>query len=188
MKIARGLALLFTAFGQAVFSQNISVGLRGGVPLNDTLTVVQDRFKNIPKRYVFGPTIEVRLPANLGFVFDVLYQKLEYQQLGTAAASRSGSQWEFPLMLRKRFGQSFARPFLGGGVSFNKISGIGNPVEFVKSSTTGIVFSGGVEVKIPLIRITPEIRYGRRLDDNFKLQNLLESDRNQFKVLVGVTF
>ncbi|MEZ5352589.1 MAG: hypothetical protein R2762_08125 [Bryobacteraceae bacterium] len=54
-------------------AQNLSVGLRAGAPVLDAFDTVETRFKSIPHRYTFGPTFEVRLPANLGITFDILY-------------------------------------------------------------------------------------------------------------------
>ncbi|MEZ5352590.1 MAG: hypothetical protein R2762_08130 [Bryobacteraceae bacterium] len=104
--------------------------------------------------------------------------------------SRTGSLWQFPLMLRKKFGPGPAKPFLAAGASFSRLSGLAvrDPAEFVKSYTTGVVFGGGVEIKVPIIRITPEIRYTHRFEDQFRVGNLINLRGNQLTMLVGVTF
>jgi hypothetical protein len=181
----RYLLLLLAALPGA--AQSISAGVRGGAPILEAFDVVESRFQNVPHRYTIGPTLEVRLPANLTITLDALYQKLEFEAEGV---QRSGTQWEFPVMLRKNFGPGPAKPFLAGGLSFNRISGLAirEPTEFIKTSTAGVVFGAGVEVKVPLIRVTPEIRYTHRLEDQFRIGNLIKFSNHQLTALVGITF
>jgi hypothetical protein len=60
----------------------------------------------------------------------------------------------------------------------------------LKTSGTGIVVGAGIDIKVPVIRLAPEIRY-TRLGTNF-FEGItgasLASQRNQMEVLVGVTF
>jgi hypothetical protein len=165
-------------------AQSVSVGIRAGVPVSDAFDVLPGRFsfRNIPHHWTLGPTLEVRLPLRLGLTFDALYSRVEYEQQDTGA-SVTGGQWEFPVMLRFRGGVGPVQPFIAGGGSFNKITDISAP----KSTVAGAVVGAGVEVKIPFIRITPEIRYTRRFSDNVNLEGL-RSNRNQFVFLTGFTF
>jgi len=178
---------LFLLCAAAASAQGLSVGVRGGAPLNDFFDSAQTRFREIPHRYIVGPTFEVRLPANLGISLDVLYQRLEVDDNG---AIKTGSVWEFPIMLRKRFGKNAAKPFLAGGVSINRLSpgAITDPAAFFKTSTTGIVVGAGVELKALFLKFTPEIRYTHRIEENFRIGNLISSGKEQFTVLLGVTF
>ncbi|MEZ5403022.1 MAG: hypothetical protein R2729_25310 [Bryobacteraceae bacterium] len=178
---------LFLAVAGLLPAQSLSVGVRGGAPILDAFHTIGNRFESIPHRYTFGPTFEVRLPANFGINFDILYQRLEYSDNGE---SKKGSQWEFPLMLRKRFGGEPAQPFLAAGVAFNRLSGLAirDPAEFVKTFTTGVVFGGGVELRLPVIRVAPEVRYTHRFDEQFRISNLISARDNQLTFLVGVTF
>jgi hypothetical protein len=134
----------------------ISVGVRGGVPLSDALDA-SGRFRSVPKRWTFGPTFEVRLPAGFGIGVDALYRRVAVQEAGRET---SGSRWDFPILLRKRFGIGPAKPFLGGGLVFDRLTGVvtQGPRDFVKKNHNGIVFCGGVEIKVPKARITPELR------------------------------
>lgn len=177
MKYCFLLFCLTTAsFGQ------ISYGLRGGIPLNEALDDIPGRvtFKNRPQHWVLGPTLEIRLPKRLAITFDVLYQRLKFDG---PTGERTGSEWEFPAMMRYRFGNGMARPFVAGGGSFNKITGITTP----RSSVNGIVVGGGAEIKIPLLRITPELRYTHKLGENISLDGL-RSRTNRVLLLVGLTF
>jgi len=171
------LSFLTTAsFGQ------ISWGLRGGVPLNEALEDFPGRFtfQTRPHHWVLGPTLEIRLPKRLGITFDLLYRRLQFDGPG---GRQTGGEWEFPAMLRYRFGSGALRPFVAGGGSFNKITGITTP----RSSVTGVVFGAGAEIKIPLLRIAPELRFTHKLDENISLEGL-RSRTNRILLLVGLTF
>lgn len=165
-----------------VWAQNISVGIRAGIPATDAFKTGPGRFsfRNVPHRWTFGPGLEVRLPLSLAVTLDALYSRLEFEQ-GTTR--QTGGQWEFPAMLRYRFGAGNARPFVAAGGSFNKITGLRTPT----SSVTGVVFGAGVDLKAPLIRIAPELRYTRRLSESLTLEGL-RSNQNQVVFLVGFLF
>jgi hypothetical protein len=176
MRLAVGLLLVANGWAQ------ISWGARAGVPLNSALETFSSRtnFENRPKYWLFGPALEIRLPKRLAITFDALYQRLEFDGPG---GRRTGGEWDFPATMRYRFGQGAVRPFVAGGGSFNKITGIAAP----RSSVTGIVMGGGVELKLPLVRIAPELRYTHRLEENITLDGL-RSQRNRAWLLVGLTF
>ena len=178
----------FLLFSWALSAQSISVGVRGGVPLSDALDT-SGRFKSIPKRWTFGPAFEVRLPAGFGIGVDALYRRAAVEESGRETA---GSRWDFPIMLRKRFGFGPIKPFIAGGLVFDRITGlvIEGPKEFVKKSHNGIVFGGGVEIKAAKIRLTPELRYSHRGSDSLigAVGGLLRSNPNTFDFLVGLTF
>ena len=158
----------------------LSYGVRAGAPLTEGLQTLQGRFQNVPHHWVAGPTVEVRIPHKLGITFDVLYSRLEY----SGGASVTGGHWEFPATVRKRFGKRRAQPFVAAGASFNKITGIAT----ARSSVAGLVYGGGVEIKIPLVHFAPELRYTRRLGENVSIANIIRSRQNQIAFLFGVTF
>lgn len=180
------LASAFLAAAAGLPAQNISVGFRGGVPFTDSFKTVQnaasgDLFKNKPGHWILGPTFEVRLPAGFGVTLDALYNRLGFESNGQ---SQTGGQWEFPAMLRYRIGpQPVFKPFVAAGGSFNKLTGLKTP----SSSVTAIVFGGGVEVKLPFMRIAPELRLSRRLSDSITVGSV-RANLNQAVFLVGFTF
>jgi Outer membrane protein beta-barrel domain len=177
------LALLALLTAPA-WAQSLSVGVRAGVPLSDAFDVFPGRFsfRNLPHHWTAGPTIEVRLPFSLGVTFDALYSRVEYERIDSPGGE-SGGQWEFPLMLRFRSGAGPVHPFVAGGASFNKLTDISAPT----SSAAGVVVGAGVELKVPFVRITPEIRYTRRFSDQLNLEGL-RSNRNELVFLTGITF
>jgi hypothetical protein len=176
--------LLLALVAATAWAQSISVGVRGGVPASDAFDVLPGgpSFRNVPHRWTAGPTVEIFLPFSLGLTFDALYSKVEYERLDSMGRE-SGGQWDFPLLLRYRAGVGPVRPFVAGGGSFNKLTDVTAPT----STVAGLVLGAGVEVKIPFIRITPEMRYTRRLEDQLELEGL-RSNRNQLVFLVGLTF
>jgi Outer membrane protein beta-barrel domain len=201
-----GLAMCLVA--QSALAQNISIGVRAGVPLNDALSAVRSPnfgFSSDRPRYAVGPTFEVRLPLGLGFHVDALYRKIGVTGASpTATGTNSFSFWQFPVMAKLRLGVGPLRPFVSAGPSFSKLSGVGDAGsclikltgatscagKVLKSSGTGIAFGAGLDMKIPVIRLAPEVRY-TRLGANFfegTAGASLASQRNQLEVLVGITF
>lgn len=178
------LALVLLASGLS--AQNISVGFRGGVPFTDSFKTISsaaagDLFKDLPGRWIIGPTFEVRLPAGFGVTLDALYSRLGYE---VAGQTDTGGKWEFPAMLRYRIGpQPGIKPFIAGGGSFSTITGLRTP----SSSVTGIVFGGGVEIKVPFIRIAPEVRVTHQLSDPITVGSV-RANLTQAVFLVGITF
>jgi opacity protein-like surface antigen len=193
------LCLLGTsaAFGQ------ISFGLRGGVPLTDFYHLVSSggaTFQSGSTRFILGPTIEVHLPAGFGIEADALYRHFSYNATGTLADTsvntKANSAWEFPLLIKYRVPTPVVRPFLDAGFAFDRWSGvkqITNAVGLTKSDVsgvnTGVVLGGGLELKLPFIKISPEIRFTRWGAKNISdLGGVLHLNQNQAEFLIGLTF
>jgi hypothetical protein len=200
--------ILFLLGSLPLAAQNISVGVRGGVPLTDLVSTVQSQAAGINSnfpRYVIGPTFEVRLPFGLGFHIDALYRKMSFESnVGGATTSASYGLWQFPLMLKYRMGAGSFRPFVSGGPSFSKLTGSGGVGscaispgrgfcfgQILDDGGTGFALGTGLDMKIPFIRLAPEIRYTRLGADFVGTPNVpdaLRSQRNQWEFLVGLTF
>jgi hypothetical protein len=192
------LGLLIAGFS---FGQTLSVGVLGGAPFTDVVhngTVAPITTVVNSSNFTIGPSLQVSLPLGLRVEFDALYRpygfKL-YNQLIAAAlnpgTSVSGQQWSFPLLLQYRFSFPIARPFLEVGPSFQHLTGTGSlastitgPGQLLHSSDVGIILGGGVDVKIPLVRLSGELRYTRQTVSNFS--NI--SNLNQAEVLFGIHF
>ncbi len=178
------LGLIVLASG--LNAQNISGGFRGGVPFTEAFKTIDtavagNLFKNRPGRWILGPTLEVRLPAGFGVTLDALYNRLGFESGGQA---QTGGQWEFPAMLRYRIGlQPVVKPFLAAGGSFNTLTGLRTPSQ----SVAAVVFGAGLEIKVPFMRIAPELRISRRLSDGVTVGSV-RANLTQAVFLVGLTF
>jgi len=145
-----------------------------------------------------GPMAELRLPFGLGVEVNALYRHYGYNSVGTVTSATTTGAWEFPLLLKYKFKAPMVRPYIEGGVAWDKLSGLTQaissavtsaPNELHKDVTHGVVFGGGIEVKLLVIRVAPEIRFTRWNDHHFlDVSGLLKSNLNQGEFLVGISF
>jgi len=200
--------LLFLLGSTSVFAQPFSAGIKAGVPLNDFLNAAGNGtfdYTAPTQRYIVGGMAEVRLPLGLGVEFDALYRKLGYNGSGIVGTfttiSASGSNWEFPLLLKYRFRFPVVRPYLDAGVAWDTIAGLketivsvalpaqSSPSALQRNTTMGFVVGGGVDIHAVFLHISPEIRFTRwnstQISDAL---GLLHSNLNQGEFLVGLTF
>jgi len=190
-------------------AQPFGAGFKIGVPLNDAYEIRESNnltgsLKN--KSYIIGPQFELRLPANFSIELDALYTNFRVDSIrgvaGNFLAPFDTDSWEFPLMLKKKFGGPdvvavSAKPFFTVGASFRRLSDVGNIGGFLTGSNedntttaTGFVVGGGVEIRALFIRFSPELRFTRWGTDNFRegVVNILKMNRNQGQFLVGIHF
>lgn len=206
------MRILFLLLAGAVCAfPQFSAGVKAGVPLTDFFDTVRSPnfgFNSQTKRYVVGPMVELRLPGGLGFEFDALYRRFNYEgevsiQDVLTNNRTTGNAWEFPLLAKYRFPFPLVKPYILGGVAWNTLTGLrqdltsavvgrsssDEPAELRDRTTTGIVLGAGLEVRAILIRISPEIRYTRWGAEQFRGPNdSLIWNRNQAEFLVGFTF
>ena len=207
--------LVFFAGCLAASAQIVSVGVKGGTPLTDFLDAARnnqvDYFTNT-NRYIVGASFELHLPFGLGVEADGLYRHLNYAStsLGVDTStqeSTTASDVEFPLLVKYRFPTKGVRPFLDGGVAFDKLAGVkqfitntvlpavqnktttSNPAELHNSSTEGFVIGGGLDIKLLVIHILPEVRFTRwNAQHFFDVNGLLHTNVNQGEFLLGINF
>jgi hypothetical protein len=202
--------LLLLLGSVSVFAQPFSAGIKAGIPLTDFLNAAGNGtfdYTSPTQRYIVGGMAEVRLPLGLGVEFDALYRRLSYTGSGTLAgvfttSSTTGSNWEFPLLLKYRFHLPVVKPYLDAGVAWDTLAGLkqtiseassavlGSSAPVVKQNTTmGFVVGGGVDIHAVFLHISPEIRFTRwnstQISDAL---GLLHSNLNQGEFLVGFTF
>jgi len=207
--------IIFFVWAAAAFSQPIGFGVKGGLPLTEAFNTASGPVRSYTsdtKRYIVGPQVELRLPAGLGIELDALYTKLNFSSVTSAAgsvfnAATDADAWEFPLLLKYKFGGPNAiaasvRPFVTTGASFRRLTNISQvgsfitgsapstPTELQDKNSTGFVIGGGVEIRALFLRISPEVRFTRWGTANFLegVSNLLETNRNQGQFLVGIHF
>lgn len=190
----------------AAFSQPIGGGIKVGLPFTDFLDKAStgniNNFKN-PKRYIIGLTGELRLPFHFAIEVDALYRKMEYSGSITGAnpadVTTEGHTWQFPLLLKYRFGGEHLRPFIDGGFAWNRLGGL---TETVKAAATGgsvsrasnttlrgAVFGAGLDIKALMIHVQPEIRFTRwGAKQYFDAGNFFGRNQNQAEFLLGISF
>jgi hypothetical protein len=202
------LALLFPV-SLAFPAGPISVGVKGGVPFTDafnTATSGNLRYITHNKYWTVGPELDINLLFGLGIEIDALYQRLNYESTGNFAdevvhAATTANAWDFPVLLKWKFGEGPIRPYVSAGPTFrgltsvkqvtsffspNPASETSQPPELQNRFSTGFTFSGGLQL---LGHISPEIRYTRWGWDTFRnTSGLLKSNPDQVAFLVGITF
>ncbi|MBZ5582896.1 MAG: porin family protein [Acidobacteriia bacterium] len=196
----RTLCLLL--FGAAsALAQPVTFGVRAGVPLTDFFTGVQNQnftFATNPRKYVIGPSIELRLPFGLGVELDALHRSVEYAgSVGATVANASASSWEFPLLAKYRFPTKVVRPFVDAGFAFDTLTGLKQSVATAtglsnstsgSQNTKGFVLGAGLDIHL-LLHFSPEIRYTHWGSSHFvDPVNMVRGSQNQAEFLLGVTF
>jgi hypothetical protein len=205
--------LLFLLGSISAFAQPFSAGIKAGIPLTDFLNAAGNGvfdYTSPNQRYIIGGVAEVRLPLSLGIEFDALYRRLSYTGSGNlvdvfTTTKTSGSNWEFPLLLKYRFHFPVVKPYVDAGVAWDTLTGLeqtvtsvgpvlsgsssGAPTELKRNTTMGFVIGGGVDIHAVFLHISPELRFTRwnsaQIGDS---AGLLHSNLNQAEFLVGFTF
>ena len=190
-----------------VFSELISFGVRGGVPLTDAFKIAEPAtYSSDSDRYTIGPMVELHLPRRMSVEFDALYRRIKYRSVleGQVQVQTRGNSWQFPLLLKYRFPGGLLQSYLGAGLAFQRLSGVkqvarifttqrssqsSEPAELSDRSTLGVVLAGGLELRVRFARISPELRYTRWGSKNFKsAAEGFGSQLNQAEFLVGISF
>ncbi|MEP6717463.1 MAG: outer membrane beta-barrel protein [Terriglobia bacterium] len=181
----------------AASAQSVSIGVVGGAPFTDvvngnTVNGLQSIAKST--NFTIGPSLQIGLPLSLRLEIDALYRPASFSLTGrtSTAADYSANQFRFPVLLQYRFSAPLIKPFVEGGFSYDHLSGLSSafksltsgPGQLLNQSNASIVLGAGADVKIPLFRLSGELRYTRQTVSNFaNISNL-----NQAEVLVGIHF
>ena len=204
---------LLLLLGAVALAQPVSVGLKAGLPFTDFLSEVQSGSVTKTDHYLFGPEVELRLPAGLSVEFDALYRHFSYVGISgpnsVIASTGSSGNWEFPLVVKYKFPSKLVRPYLEAGAAWDSLAGLKNtvteticnngggavcnvvlaPPAATSKGTMGAVIGAGVDIHVfKLFHIAPELRYTRWAKDYFNLAGVLNSTKNQAEALVGFTF
>ncbi len=194
------LFLLLAIASTTLFGQGFTWGVKLGAPVKGLLDASGDYSADTTPITV-GPTAEVLLPFGLSVEVDGLYKRFSYERTTgqVVNSGAEGNSWEFPLLLKLRSPGLVVRPYVDAGFSFRTFQGLskfgtdllpgGDPPELRDNSSRGVVVGAGLQLRVPFVRISPEIRYTRWGSRAFESTNgALESTRNQFDFLVGFTF
>ena len=119
-------ALILMCLGAtSALAQLFSAGIKGGVPFTDFVSAIENpssvSVSTVNNRYVIGPMAELHLPFGLGVELDVLYRHYSFT-IPTESASTNA--WEFPLVAKYHFKAPIARPYIEGGVAWDKLQGL----------------------------------------------------------------
>ncbi|HWF11340.1 MAG TPA: outer membrane beta-barrel protein [Bryobacteraceae bacterium] len=190
-------------FAASASAEALSIGVLGGAPFTDVVNATnQNNFAFVSKstNFTIGPALQVNLPLSLRIEFDALYRPYSFAATpavfpnitSPAPVNVSGSQWRFPVLAAYRFKAPLLKPFVEAGVSFDHLSSLSSAASSITSgagtliqqSHAGVVLGAGVDVKVPLVRISGELRYTHQGSADFQaISNL-----NQAEVLVGIHF
>jgi hypothetical protein len=172
------LLALLSLLAAPALSEHLHLGLKGGAPLND-LVESGGSISSLSSRWTLGPMIDLDLPFGLGIEFNALYRRTGYRD----AQDHTAGSWDFPLLLKYKFPGVVARPYISGGWVYRNIGDIPR----LAAGSNGVAFAGGLQISVPVIRLTPEIRWTRW--ESAQAGPLsVQASRNQFEVLVGLTF
>jgi hypothetical protein len=185
--MVKQLSFLILLAGLAA-AQPFSAGVKIGAPLTDALSVQSpnplDYVANTG-RFVIGPYAEVRLPAGFAVEVDALYRSFSFR---SAQNSASASDWEFPLLAKRKFLKGPVRPYIEGGVVLSHLS-VPAVTEVTHRSNYGIALGAGLEIHALVLHVSPEVRYeGFVLQDLSSPTGVLHSNRNQLLAMVGISF
>ena len=125
---------------------------------------------------------------------DALYRPYSFSATtvtlnGNGTYTVSAMDWSFPFLLQYRFKTPVVKPFVEAGASFDHLADIssaaGNitsgPGTLLRRSNASVILGGGVDVKIPFVRLSGELRYSHLGSPDFQAI----SNTNQAEVLLG---
>jgi len=192
------LILLASSLTTAFAAEHIfSFGIKGGAPLTDAFTdettmgvdLITHTFSDT-KNYVIGPMIELSLPFGFAVEADALYRPLNLITDITAVPqplarySTNINSWEFPILGKYHFLHTpVVKPYVEAGPTFRHIGFQGSYL-----SNSGFALGGGVDLKLWLVRISPELRYSRWGGDAATTFTVPASQLNQAEILIGISF
>lgn len=201
------LASLVSLFPISVAAQQtpqLSFGVIGGAALTDAfghdragfifglngIEPTLSRSYSTLKDYVIGPMVEVGLPwRGLSVEIDVLYRPMN---LTLAAVLPDGSlnsvspatvvTWEFPALVKYRFGSRSVKPFIEAGPCFRASGNLNGALPSTYGGTAGL----GIETHFWKLRIGPVVRYIHWAADSKNSSS--PTKRNQVELLMGIFF
>lgn len=194
MNIRWAVILLMSSLPVAA-QVSVSAGAIAGTPLA-AITEGSSGSAPIVNRtfwWTVGPVLEVDLPAGLGLEFNALYRRAGYEgpagrgELAGQRREYTGGVWDFPTLGKYKLGRSAFQPFVGGGWTYRRLGNILKAGSASGASgSNGAVVSTGIRVGTRSIKLSPEFRYTHW--PNQDIQPGFRTRKNQFDVLVGITF
>ncbi len=191
----------FAVLAMPCLAQPFSAGMKLGLPFGDAYDVaskpngIGNYFRG-GGQFTIGPFAELKIPIlPLSIEGDILYTRYNFssENIVSAAASGNSNSWEFPIVLKYRFGGvGPLRPYLGAGPNFRRLQSVLRYDPRVQNDAggTGVVFVGGLEIRALFLKISPELRYTHWGSQNFLdgANALIHANQNQAQFLVGIGF
>lgn len=144
-------SLFFFGCAAVVRAQSpLGFGIKGGYSLTNELgTFNSVGLSSSGKYYVVGPFAELRLPFGIGLEGDALYERVTSSHVG---------YWEFPVLAKYHFSipAPIVKPYIEAGPSFRA-----HTSDLPALTSRGFLAGAGVEFKLPLIRLSSDLRYTR---------------------------
>jgi hypothetical protein len=190
----------------------VTVGIKVGAPMTRFLTFDYGGDAHT-KRYTIGPVVDISLKRGFGIEVGAMYKRIdEFSTSGTLLSivdtdegpaanyrydrvSTVGRSWEFPVAGQYHISLHSMRPYLEGGLSYNRLSNIYGPwsgsvsppaqlLPTINSfNRRGVLFGGGAEIKLHMIHVTPGLRY-----THYSKGETFLLAPNSVDFLVGLTF
>ncbi len=166
----------------------LGYGVKGGVALTNEYGTPPSTLgiSSNGKDYIVGPFVELRLLLGVSIEADALYQPVSLQDLskvGGSLITGNYASWEFPVLAKYHFRLPvpLVKPLVEAGPSFRVHSG-----SLPDLKVNGVTFGGGVEFKLPVIRLSSELRYTRWASPGSAA--ISSPNVNQVELLFGVSF
>jgi len=190
--------LLTVVLTSAAHAELFSFGAKIGLPLGDAYRIASasnSSFTSDATQYTVGAMAELHLPLGFGVEGNILYNRFNFntENLVNSFSKSNSHSFEFPILVKYRLANiGPVRPFVGAGPNFRSIRSVlrYDPRTTNDSTGAGIVFAGGVEIKLLFLRIAPELRYTHWGSQSFLdgANVLIQGKQNQGQFLVGISF
>lgn len=182
----------------------VGVGFRVGAPLRPVLEGSEPWYRPVRHPAAWGASLEIRFSDRWALEANALYRKLSYELLaevvGAARPKVRTSRWEFPVLVKHRWGGFPLAPYLSAGLAWNRTrdptvnaasldSSQLPPLEFRHARAWGPAAAAGIELPLLVIRLGVEVRYTHWGERNFGTRGSpLRSTLDQLELLLGLTF
>lgn len=184
----------------------VHIGVETGVPFTNTLSAFStgslsgtdysfERYNSVTKRLLIGPALRLDLPKGLGFEFDAIYQRVNYDATNVVSIAEisyfydsfeqaGANRWQFPLLAQ--YNRTIAKTkffvevgpsvttFVNNHVTFTTTSALDTTVSTTTKSTVswsastlaGITTGVGVDLPLSHKHLRPEVRYSHWFSPN----------------------
>ena len=219
-------ALLSFSLLAPLWAADISFGIKVGVPFTQYFETGATgslhggaNYSAATRRYTLGVSGDWAVKRHFAFEADVLFHRMGYvgivntfdEGLFTKSAiDVKGDSWDFPLMMKYRFGRVI-RPYIAGGGVLRYVGPVrgrgeltegdlvagtssatkldtSQPSELRKRFYPGLTAGAGIEFHAGHVRVLPELRYTRWTSNIAGPGGLLRFAPNQVEFLAGVLF